>query len=87
MLVRIDGLGPLSAIFVYKDVVGHMTQFQPPDWLLLHTSSIPRHSRDSHFTRFPAMQLDGGGSLVSTFSSFYPVTRVWYLSFIMPVDQ
>ena len=25
------------------------------------------------------MQLNGGGSLVSTFSSFYPVTRVWYL--------
>ena len=43
MLVRIDGLGPPSTIFVYKDAAGHVTQFQPPDWLLLHTSSIPWH--------------------------------------------
>ena len=35
-----DGVGPLSAIFVYNDAVGHMTRFQPPDWLLLHTSNI-----------------------------------------------
>ena len=26
-------------------------------------------------------------SILHTFSSFYPVTRVWYLSSIMPVDQ
>ena len=87
MLVRIDGLGPLSAIFVYKDATDHVTRFQPPDWLLLCTSSIPWHHGDSHFTRFPATQLNGSRSLVSTFSSFYPVTRVWYLSSIMPVDQ
>ena len=86
-MVRIGGLGPPSAIFVYKDAAGHVTQFWPPDWLLLHTSSIPWHRGDSNFTRFPATQLNGGGSLVSTFSSFYPVTRVWYLSSIMPVDQ
>ena len=74
-------------MFVYNDAAGHVTQFQPPDWLLLHTSSIPRYHGDSQFTQFPATQLDGGGSLVSIFSSFYPVTRVWYLSSIMPVDQ
>ena len=76
-----------SAIFVYNDAVGHMTQFWPLDWLLLHTSSIPWHRGDTQFTRFPAMQLYGGGSLVSTLSSFYPVTRVWYLLSIMSVDQ
>ena len=74
-------------MFVYNDAMGHVTQFWPPDWLLLHTSSILRHHRDSQFTQFPVMQLDGGGSLVSTFSSFYPVTKIWYLSSIMPVDQ
>ena len=74
-------------MFVYNDATGHVTQFRPPDWLLLHTSSIPRHHGDSQFTRFPATQPYGGGSLVSTFSSFYPVTRVWYLSSIMPVDN
>ena len=67
-------------MFVYNDAMGHVTRFWPPDWLLLHTSSIPRHRGDSQFTQFPTSQLDGGGSLVSTFSSFYPVTRVWYLS-------
>ena len=82
-----DGFGPLSAMFVYNDASGHVTQFWPPDWLLLHTSSIPWHRGDGQFTQFPATQLDGRGSLVSTFSSFYPVTRVWYLSSIMPVDQ
>ena len=82
-----DGFGPLSTMFVSKDAVGHMTQFWPPDWLLLCTSSIPQHQGDSHFTWFPVKQPDGRGSLVSTFSSFYPVTRVWYLSFSMPVDQ
>ena len=39
-------------MFVYNDAVGHVTQFWPPDWLLLHTSSIPRHRGDSQFTRF-----------------------------------
>ena len=82
-----DGFGPPSTMFVYNDAAGHVTRFQPPDWLLLCTSSIPRYHGDSQFARFPATQLDGGGSLVSTFSSFYPVTRVWYLSSIMPVDQ
>ena len=82
-----DGFGLPSAMFVYNDAVGHVTRFWPPDWLPPRTSSIPRHLGDSQFTRFPAMQLDGHGSLVSTFSSFYPVTRVWYLSSIMPVDQ
>ena len=82
-----DGFGPLSAMFVYNDAAGQMTRFQPPDWLLLHTNGIPWHRWDSHFTWFPAKQPDGHGSLVSTFSSFYPVTRVWYLSFSMPVDQ
>ena len=24
-------------MFVYKDAMGHVTQFQPPDWLLLCT--------------------------------------------------
>ena len=24
-------------MFVYNDAAGHVTQFQPPDWLLLHT--------------------------------------------------
>ena len=80
-----DGFGLPSAIFVYNDATGHVTLFQPPDWLLLCTSSILQYRGDSQFTRFPTMQLDGG--LVSTFSSFYPVTRVWYLSSIMPVDQ
>ena len=74
-------------MFVYNDAAGHVTQFQPPALLLLCTSSIPQHRGDSQFTQFLAMQLDGHGSLVSTFSSFYPVTRVWYLSSIMPVDQ
>ena len=32
-----DGFGLPSAMFVYNDAVGHVTQFQPPDWLLLHT--------------------------------------------------
>ena len=82
-----DGFVPPSTMFVYNDAMGPVTQFQPPDWLLLHTSSIPWYRGDSQFTRFPAMQLDGCRSLVSTFSSFYPVTRVWYLSSIMPVDQ
>ena len=82
-----DGFGLPSAMFVYNDAVGQMTRFRPPDWLLLRTSSIPWHRGDIQFTRFPVMQLDGRGSLVSTFSSFYPVTRVWYLSSIMPVDQ
>ena len=57
-------------MFVYNDAVGHVTQFQPPDWLLLRTSSIPWHRGDSQFTRFPAMQLYGGRSLVSTFFQF-----------------
>ena len=74
-------------MFFYNDAVGHVTQFWPPDWLLLCTSSIPWHRGDSQFTQFPAMQLCGGRSLVSIFSSFYPVTRVWYLSSTMPVDQ
>ena len=82
-----DGFGLPSAMFVYNDAVGHMTRFQPPDWLLLRTSSIPWHCGDSQFTWFPVTQLYGGGSLVSTFSSFYPVRRVWYQSSIMPVDQ
>ena len=82
-----DGFGLPSTIFVYNDATGHVTRFWPPDWLLLHTSSIPWHRRDSQFTRFPTTQLYGGRSLVSTFSSFYPVTRVWYQSSIMPVDQ
>ena len=82
-----DGFGPPSAMFVYNDATDHVTQFQPPDWLLLHTSSIPWYRRDSQFTQFPTTQLDGSRSLVSTFSSFYPVIRVWYLSSIMPVDQ
>ena len=29
-----DGFGLPSAMFVYNDAVGHMTCFQPPDWLL-----------------------------------------------------
>ena len=33
-----DKVGPPSAIFVYNDAVGHVTQFWPPDWLLLRTS-------------------------------------------------
>ena len=45
-----------STIFVYNDAAGHMTQFWPPDWLLLCTSSIPWHRRDSQFTWFPAQQ-------------------------------
>ena len=32
-----DGFGFPSAMFVYNDAVGHVTRFQPPDWLLLHT--------------------------------------------------
>ena len=32
-----DGSGLPSAMFVYNDATGHMTQFQPPDWLLPHT--------------------------------------------------
>ena len=78
-----DEFGPPSAMFVYNDAVGHVIQFWPPDWLLLHTSSIPW--KVSLFS-FP-QQLDGSRSLVSTFSSFYPVTRVWYLLSTMPVDQ
>ena len=31
-----DGFGLPSAMFVYNDAVGHVTRFQPPDWLLLH---------------------------------------------------
>ena len=54
MLVRIDGLGPLSAIFVYNDATCHVTRFQPPDWLLLHTSVSRGTSWDSHFNQFPA---------------------------------
>ena len=30
-----DGFGLPSAMFVYNDAVGHVTQFRPPDWLLL----------------------------------------------------
>ena len=43
MLVKIDGFGSLSTIVVYNDATSHVTQFQPPDWLLLHISSIPQH--------------------------------------------
>ena len=43
MLVKIDGFGSLSAIVVYNDAVCHVTQFQPPDWLLLRISGIPWH--------------------------------------------
>ena len=32
-----DGFGLPSAMFVYNDAVGHVTQFQPPDWLLPYT--------------------------------------------------
>ena len=32
-----DGFGLPSTMFVYNDAMGHMTQFQPPDWLLPHT--------------------------------------------------
>ena len=32
-----DGFGLLSTMFVYNDAVGHVTRFQPPDWLLPHT--------------------------------------------------
>ena len=74
-------------MFVYNDAVGHVTQFRPPDWLLLRASSIPQHCGDSQFTWFPTQQLCGGGSLVSTFFSFYPVTKIWYQSSIMSVDQ
>ena len=74
-------------MFVYNDAAGHVTQFQSPDWLLLCTSSIPWHHGDCQFTWFPAQQLYGGESLVSTFFSFYPVTKVWYQSSIMSVDQ
>ena len=28
-----DGFGFPSAMFVYNDAVGHVTRFQPPDWL------------------------------------------------------
>ena len=31
-----DGFGLLSAMFVYNNAVGHVTQFRPPDWLLPH---------------------------------------------------
>ena len=31
-----DGFGLPSTMFVYNDAVGHVTQFRPPDWLLLH---------------------------------------------------
>ena len=31
-----DGFGLPSAMFVYNDAVGHVTQLQPPDWLLPH---------------------------------------------------
>ena len=31
-----DGFGLPSAMFVYNDAVGHVTRFQPPDWLLPH---------------------------------------------------
>ena len=43
MFVKIDGFGSLSAIVVYNDAVGHVTWFQPSDWLLLHISGIPWH--------------------------------------------
>ena len=43
MLVKIDGFGLLSAIVVYNDAACHMTQFWPPDWLLLCISGIPWH--------------------------------------------
>ena len=42
MLFKIDGFGSLSAIVVYNDAACHVTQFWPPDWLLLCTSGIPR---------------------------------------------
>ena len=29
-----DGFGLPSTMFVYNDAVGHVTRFQPPDWLL-----------------------------------------------------
>ena len=29
-----DGFGFPSTMFVYNDAVGHVTQFQAPDWLL-----------------------------------------------------
>ena len=29
-----DGFGLPSAMFVYNDAMGHVTCFQPPDWLL-----------------------------------------------------
>ena len=32
-----DGFGFPSAMFVYNDAVGHVTRFQPPDWLLPRT--------------------------------------------------
>ena len=32
-----DGFGFPSAMFVYNDAAGHVTQSQPPDWLLLCT--------------------------------------------------
>ena len=41
MLFKIDGFGSLSTIVVYNDAVCYVTRFWPPDWLLLHTSSIP----------------------------------------------
>ena len=32
-----DGFGLPSAMFVYNDAVGQVTQFWPPDWLLPRT--------------------------------------------------
>ena len=46
-----DEVGPPSTIFVYNDAVGHVTQFQPPDWLLLCTSNTPWKARLFGFPR------------------------------------
>ena len=50
-----DEFGPPSAMFVYNDAAGHVTQFWPPDWLLLHTSSIPRKVSLFSFLRRSSM--------------------------------
>ena len=71
-----DGFGLLSAMFVYKDAVGHVTRLRPPDWLLQHIAASRGTVGIVRLFGFPRVGLNGSRSYVSTLFWFCPVIRL-----------